>query len=309
MADSADPAHRTNDDGSDLTVTVVGTAAGQGIFRYWDDGPDWHAPWEKLPKVEVKARPTDSLGSILEQAAEMLGVSLTPGAERAHRGTQGGGSATTPAKAVLETLTYAGFRRGDDDLPGDGREGVIRRDSRARKHTVLVVRDSEGRAVWRRPPFTATVGELVDAAEVGLLDGDPLCPYLILVIPQGLVGPLGDWAQLRQELEAIWILSGIAAQIAGALSFIGFVRRFVERHSGRAAKAVERNSAGWAERGASPADLDELLTSKPRTTAEVAALLGCAEAEAEAILWAFGLVLGGDGIWTPAGGAPHEGSD
>ncbi|MGA8744851.1 MAG: hypothetical protein WB507_03190 [Solirubrobacterales bacterium] len=309
MADSADQARRTNDDGSDLTVTVVGTAAGQGIFRYRDGGPDWRAPWAELPKVEILARATDSLGSVLERAAEKLGVSLTPGAERVHRGKRAGDGAMTPAEVVLETLAYAGFRRADDDLPGDGREGVVRRDSRARKHTVLVVRDSEGRAVWRRPPFTATMGELVDAAEVGLLEGDPLCPYLILVIPQGMIGLTGDWAQLRQELETIWILSGIVGQIAGALSFLGFVRRFAERHSDRGAKAVKRNSAAWAERGASPADLDRLLTSKPRTTPEVAALLGCPESEAEAILWAFGLVLGDNCLWAPKDRSRHEGAD
>lgn len=309
MADRADQVRRTNDRGSDLSVTVVGTAAGQGIFQYRDGGPDWHASWAELPKAKIRARPTDSLGSVLERAADEMGVTLTPGAERAHRHNRVGDSATTPAGAVLETLAYAGFRRGDDDLPGDGREGVARRDSRARKHTVLVVRDSQGRAVWRRPPFAATMGELVDAAEAGLLKGDPLCPYLILTIPQGMIGLPGDWLQLRQELEAIWTLSGIAAQIAGAFSFLGFVRRYAGRHSGRAAKAVEKNSAVWAERGASPADLNRLLASRPRTTAEAAALLGCTESEAEAILWAFGLVCGNDGTWVPQGPAGRRGAD
>lgn len=42
-ADRADQVRRTNDNGSDLNVTVVGTAAGQGIFQYGDGGPDWHA--------------------------------------------------------------------------------------------------------------------------------------------------------------------------------------------------------------------------------------------------------------------------
>jgi hypothetical protein len=54
MADRAE-ARRANDDSSDLTVTVVGTAAGQGIFQHGDGGPDWHAPWAELPKVEIGA--------------------------------------------------------------------------------------------------------------------------------------------------------------------------------------------------------------------------------------------------------------
>lgn len=308
-ADRTYQASRMNDRGSDLSVTVVGTAAGQGVFQYRNGGPDWDASWAELPKEQIRAKPTDSLGSVLERAAGELGVTLTPGAERAHRRNQAGNGANTPAGAVLAMLAYAGFRRADDDLPGDGREGSVRRDSQARKHTVLLVRDSERRIVWRRPAFAVTMGELIDAAEAGLLEGDPLCPYLILTIPQGIIGLPGDWAQLRQELEAIWTLSGIAAQIAGALSFLGFVRRYAVRHSGRAAKAVEKHSAAWAERGASPADLNRLLASGPWTTAEVAALLGCTELEAEAILWAFGFSLENDGTWVPPSRVGHGGSN
>jgi hypothetical protein len=59
---------------------------------------------------------------------------------------------------VVEMIAYAAFRRPDDDQPGDGTEGVIRRDSRSRKHTVLIVRDSAGRALWRRPSFEIRSG-------------------------------------------------------------------------------------------------------------------------------------------------------
>jgi hypothetical protein len=278
-----------------LTVSVAGTPAGQGLFQYDSGGPDWHAPWEQLPKVVVPAKPQDSLRDVLVRGAEALGVSLTPMASKAHDANRKGAAPSSVAEAVVDMIAYAAFRREDDDEKGDGTEGVLRREARSRKHLVLAVRDSAGHALWRRPPFTATMAELIDAYEVGLLQGDPLRPYLVLVIPQGGIGLIAEWQQLQQSLEAAWHLSGVAAQIAGAFSFFGFVNRFIQRNSGEAARAIERNSPDWTQRGAAPADLEELLATKPWRSAEVAALLGCSESEAEAILWGLGFTPQGDG--------------
>ena len=281
-----------------LTVRVLGTPPGQGLFEYASGAPDWHAPSGELPHVTVRAAPRDSLRNVLTRGAEALGVTLTPMADRAHASNREGDGTLSPAETVVEMIAYAAFYRADDDEPGDGTEGVIRRDSRSRKHTVLIVRDPAGHAVWRRPPFDATMAELIDAHEAGLLEGDPLRPYLVLVIPQGVTGLPGEWPQLQQQLEAAWHLSGIAAQIAGALSFIEVVRRFIQRRSGKAAEVVAKNSSDWAQRGAAPADLRELLASKPRSSAEIAALLGCSESETEAILWALGFSpRAQDGAW------------
>ena len=68
--------------GGDLTLTVIGLPAGQGIFKYEDGGPEWHAPIDSLPSVEVKAGPDDSLRSVLVRGAAALGVTLTPSVRR-----------------------------------------------------------------------------------------------------------------------------------------------------------------------------------------------------------------------------------
>jgi hypothetical protein len=280
-----------------LLATVAGTPAGQGIFQYDKGGPDWHAPWADLPKAELVVTPDESLRRVLTRAAEELGVSLTAGAARAHEHNRPSGSAPSGPEAVIETTAYVAFHRPDDDDPPEVPEGMARRDERSRKHTVLVVRDGEGRAVWRRPPLDATIGELLDAGEAGLLEGDPLELYLVLSIPQGGIGGYAEWQQLQQALEAAWHLRGLFGELITYLSFIGAVSRWAKRRSNKGAEAVERHSADWARRGAAPADLENLLAARPRGSTEVAALLGCSREEAEAILWALGFVPRKDGTW------------
>lgn len=281
-----------------LVVTVAGMAAGQGLFQYDGKGPAWDATWDELPKTTVSAEPDEPLRSVLRRGAHALGVSVSPAVRRARAELREQEGKPPLDEEVTDMLVYAAFHRGDDDEAGDGTEGTLRRDARSRKRTVLVVRDAAGHAVWRRPPFDATMAELVDAHDVGLLDGDPLQVYLVLVIPQGEMGVLGEWSQFQENLEIAWHLTGVAAQIAGAFSFIEAVRRFAERRSGKAAEAVKKNSTAWAERGGAPADLKQLLASQPRDSAETAALLGCSEAEAEAILWGLGFTPEtGSGRW------------
>jgi hypothetical protein len=279
----------------DIRLTVLGLPAGQGIFQYADGGPDWGAADSDLPRASVEAHPGDSLKIVLERGAEAMGVSLTPGVRqtRINLGAMADDALRSPAGEAIDMLVFAAFRQEDDDRPLEGVDGVVRRDTQRRKHTVLVVRDAEGRAVWHRPPFDATVGELIDAAEHGLLEGDPLSPYLVLVVPQGDLGILGEWAALQRELETAWQLTGAFAAIAGALSGIDWVKKRLRR--GEAAEAVEKNAADWKTRGAAPCDLRVLIAAKPRRTEEIASLFGCSDDEADAILWALGFVPRGPG--------------
>jgi hypothetical protein len=60
------------------------------------------------------------------------------------------------------------------------------------------------------------------------------------------------------------------------------------------------SGAGWELRLARPQDLFEYLSARPRTTAEVASLLGCSDPEAGALLWGLGFAHDGR-VWTSAG--------
>ena len=204
------------------------------------------------------------------------------------------------AEQLADMLVYAAFRHEDDDERTQGAYGFLRREEPDRRHTVIVVRDQAGRAVWRRPPFEATIAELVDAHKLGLLEGDPLRPYLVLVIPQGEIGLLGEWTQLQQQLETAWHLTGALATVLGVFSGIDWVKKQLARHSGAAGEVVKTHAPDWKSRGAAPRDLRELIASRPRSTEEIAALLDCTETEAEAILWALGFApRGPEGTWVP----------
>jgi hypothetical protein len=280
-----------------LRIVVAGTATGP-TFAYKGTEPSPGASWPELPKATILTDPGETLGSVLGRAADELGVIVPPEVLRIHANIRAQeGKPPQPAAGVAEGLYYAAFHRPDDDEPPEVPEGMARRDERSRKHTVLVVRDSDGHALWRRPPFTVTMGELVDAHAVGLLEGDPLEPYLVLTIPQGGIGGYAEWQQLQQALEAAWHLRGLFGELITYLSFFGAVSRWVKRRSNKGAEVVEKHSTDWARRGAAPADLENLLAARPRRSSEIAALLGCSTEEAEAILWALGFVPRKDGTW------------
>lgn len=284
--------------GGQLRVTVAGTPTGP-TFGYEGEEPSPGASWAQLPKATILAEPSETLATVLDRAAEALGVIVPPVVTKIRANLRAEeGEPAAPSERVSDGLYYAAFHLPDDDEPRQVPEGMLRRDARSRRPTVLVVRDPDGRALWRRPPFAATIGELLDAHAVGLLEGDPLEPYLVLSIPQGAVDVLSEWRHLQDALETGWQLRGAALELITLFSFIAAVRTWIRRHSAKAAEAVERNAPDWAARGAAPEDLRSLLASRPRRGSEIAALLGCSEGEAEAILWGLGFSPQRDGSWT-----------
>jgi hypothetical protein len=97
-----------------------------------------------------------------------MGVSLTPGVRktRINLGSMDANRTRSPAGEAIDMLVYASFWRDDDDQPTETAYGSKRLDEPTRKYTALVVTDADGRAIWRRPPFDATVG--VSDRRVGL---------------------------------------------------------------------------------------------------------------------------------------------
>lgn len=144
------------------------------------------------------------------------------------------------------------------------------------------------------------MAELQDAASAKLLDGDPLQPYLVLVIPQADFGGIAEWQQFVDLLKILWDATGVLDRIAGGCAFFELFRQVRSRRSAKAIEAINSNSGKWSERGGRPSDLVALVARKPRRATEIAGLLGCDVDEAEAVLWALGCAPDGE-MWTYRG--------
>lgn len=171
---------------AELSVDVAVLPAFEIVFDVPGGSPRPGTPWSELPHVGVRATADDTLRTVMRHACDTLGIDLTEMARQAEEAwlRKQGGNAVVPH--VAEKLVYAGFwQPDDDDVVAGGEFPILRRDSRTNL-TVVVVTDAKGHAIWRRPALDATMGELLQAAEAGLINGDPLRPYLVPSIPQGI---------------------------------------------------------------------------------------------------------------------------
>jgi hypothetical protein len=65
----------------------------------------------------------------------------------------------------------------------------------------------------------------------------------------------------------------------------------------RGRESAHDHAADWQARGGDPAALAAFLAQRASSTQELSGLLGCSDAQAEAILWSFGFGQGEDGRW------------
>jgi len=272
-----------------LAVTVAVLQPFPFVFRVEGGGPPLDAPWHQLRKTVVEADPDDSLREIMRCACGPLGVTLEPEMVRSQAAYRAENGLPPLEQDAADVLVYVAFRKPDDDaiVADDGFGRVLKRQARLRT-TVLLAPDAEGRVMWRRPPFDATMKELLDAERAGLLEGNPREVYLIPSVPQGDLGLLGVWQDFVDVLKILWELTDAASRIGGAAGFAILVKEVARRRSRAGYATVQRHAREWQERGANPIDLLRFLASEPRCTADAARWLGCSEPEAAAIFWAFG---------------------
>lgn len=277
------------------------------VFERDDPAPRSGSPWEELPKVVLSVTPDETLGDVLSRAC--TGLDLRVGAEALEIEERFAKEQGYEPKSEdpFDWLVYVGFRQPDDEVVAweneSGEVRILRRDQRMHL-TSLVVRDSAGRATWRRPPFVATMAELFDADRARILPGSAHEIYLVPQVPQGDMGLLADWDALQATFKTLWDVAAAADRVAGALAF-GHLVREVARRRRQGREVIEAHAEEWASRGAAPEDLKEMLALQDRSTEEVSALLGCSQDHAEAVLWSLGFShdphenawrLGGDSV-------------
>lgn len=287
----------------EVVVTVAATHPFAPVFEIGRDAPAQGADWAGLPKTTVHAQRDETLRDILRTAGRKLEVSVSREVVQMDAGFRAEQGIPARSSDIGDWLVFVGFRREDDDDIAAEYDGIKIRNWNSRiNQRVVVVRDEKGRATWRRPPFDATIGELLDAREAGLIDGDPRQVYLVPSIPQGAFGLGGEWQHFVDNLKILWEVTDAIARVGGAASAVYWLKTLTERRSKGAEEAIEAHGAEWTERGAAPADVVNLLAARPRTKEEIAALLGCTDNEAEAVLWTLGCTYDkATNLWNPRG--------
>jgi hypothetical protein len=231
----------------DVQMTVAVTRPFPLLFEV-PDAPSDDAPWDELPQTTVAATPDERLRDVLRRAADRIGVRLTADAMDAHRRGADESVGSFPSEHAAHHLVYVGFWRPDDDDLIDAGEGApaMRRRLVRLETTVLIVRDDAGRAVWRRPGLDATVAELLDAHAAGLLEGDPLRPYLIPSTPQGEPAAMvGEWVRFVESLRVLWHVAEALATVGGAWAFVELLKAARKRRQPATLQAIERHAADW----------------------------------------------------------------
>jgi len=292
-----------------LQLQVV-LPATESIAPFWIDAAARRppgTPFSDLPVVSVSAAPEETLRAVLARAGDLLGVGLldrertdgmwsprrrhwwSPRKPPSRQRLTSDPRNRDPQGRFEELLRFAAFV-----LPGDEEDGPA-----VLSHKYLHLRrvatvDAAGLARWDVRPLDAPIGDLLRAAEAGLLGGDPLRPYLILAVPGGDLGSIGaTWSSLEEAFGILWTVMSATGTAYSAAQAINVIRARL----GGAKEVIDARSGEWSERGARPADLAAILGARPRSPEEVAALLGCAESEAEALLWGLGFEAGDDGLW------------
>jgi hypothetical protein len=257
----------------EVVVAVYGDPS-KPILEGLQDEPD--KPYRERLKVSVQATRETSLADVLATAYNTVGP-MPPT----------GGSTEDAWSDSFVPYWVAFYEPADEER------------FTSRLYEAIPLLDEQGRVKFGAHEFDEiTFGELLDAAESGTLDGDPLRPYLILVVPQG--GALSaTWAALVNLWGLSWyVLEHIAA--AGEAAYV--VKRLRDRIKGGRDVVVARGEQWWMEQGADPDDVYDFLARVPRTTEQVAGLLGCSNEEAASALWAFGLAPDPEsGLWYPGG--------
>lgn len=261
-----------------LSVTVAGwgPAFGYPVMPIFG-GPAFEdhepaMPYEHRSKASVEVAESATLGDVIDLAAARFGV------------TPASGPGITTVSKVSEAVDCVSFYRPSDRVGGTY-------DYRRWSQAIRLVNQS-GDPSWAVRWSDIRMGELVASADAGLVDGDPLRPYLWPVIPQG-----DTVERLATAAWTIWMLWEHALSVRDTVQLARDALSRIAR-----GQAVARDDpAAWATALRRPDELMSFLHAQPRTAVEVAAKMGFTEEQAEGAMWGLGFTAREDGRWVPAG--------
>jgi hypothetical protein len=247
-----------------VTVAALGPTAdivfqSSGSLRsftgpgWQDQGPDLR--WDEREKVELNVDESDTLASVIDQAAAELGIGV-PNRPLTWPYTQNLVSASISNGVA--------FYKPADDEPA-GYQGPFL--------TLFPTMSESGEIGWRTLDRT-TMGDLVRASDAGLLPGDPLKPYLNPMISQG-GGPadFGDPAMLFEAIKHFLHALEMVGEVYGGVAAV----RAVLRRLGPAESVDEQ---ALITRNAGAEELNELLRHYRDLTLPVLARALAADEEA-----------------------------
>jgi hypothetical protein len=261
-----------------VVVAVVGEA-----HRVWSDPEggygglrhpeDWQVSYADRRKVEISVTPSATLGEVLRATSSQIGA---------------GSYNTGDKRAVFEPafISFYSDERSDDI-------GFLNRE--------ITLLDEQGRVRWTWDWLNEPLSELLRAAEAGVLDGDPLRPYLLLQPGIGN-GIAADFPTFVELWKLWWDVADKAAILTGLILGGRELKSRLAR-SGKDAgpekspDVIASHYAEWAENGARADNITAFLGRRPWHLADVAQLIGCTEAEAQAFLLGLGYERSSSGLW------------
>lgn len=176
------------------------------------------------------------------------------------------------------------FYRAEDEL------GFIERPQGRLLLSELTLVDRHGRAVFGVHDLrTVTYAQLLQSSAAGVLDGDPLRPYLIVEAGYGDVPP-PDWPTFAAAFEVASDVVRTMAEVGGAIALGKLVLDSVRERVDRGREALQEHWTDWTQRSQRPDQFATLLQTGVWTAQELAAVLDCEPSEAQAIAWALGFV-------------------
>jgi hypothetical protein len=235
-----------------------------------------------MPKTIMMVKHSDTLGEILDRAADALGLQFTAEAREMYLKYRGG-----DLPAVSSVSACFG-------LASTGSEEPHLMDT-------VTVLDDQGRAVWGTRFDRVTYKELLNSVEAGLVEGDPRLLYLHPWPPGGGIGP-ESWKDFLDALDLIFQVYAIPGALWATNDLVGRLRRRLKRSR----QAVEQQAVGLAERGARPEDVTALLERRRWTLGQTARLLGTDEQGAISWLKLLGFRPEDDGYWYAGSDAVSE---
>jgi hypothetical protein len=218
-------------------------------------------PYPQRIRVQLEADESDSLASVMERAAELIGIQ---------------GPKWSGGRLDLRNSRIAFYKPEDD-------EGMAERAMPRLHSSELILLDDRGQAMFGVNDHRAIrLADLIRASEAGTLEGDPLRPYLILDYGWGDIPP-PDWATVLDGLK----IARELLEVVGLAQTAAWVGKWLKRRIGRATEALDAHPE-WMQRGYRPYQFQALLETRQWSLEELARLLGCSEEQAEGVLWALG---------------------